>query len=873
MELIDRTTGKPVQVPDDQAQAAFQSGQYGVVAGSRIPVKLADGRVGTVKAEDLHQTLTAGGALASGQEWQQAQAAKAAAAQEEKYGAGLGSLQQLQNLSSTAAEGTLRGLTLGLSDPITLKVAEAIGGPAAREQIRKDMLARQETNPITAMGTELGGALAPMVIPGGQAGGAAKAVASAGKLVEAAELARGAGTAVELAEAAKTAGTAAKAAGTAAEVARGATAAESAVKGATALPRALDAAGTLAEGIGKQAAKALVGEGSTSVLARMVEKGLAQGARGAVEGALYGAGGEVSNATLHDEAITGEKLAAAMSHGAMMGGLIGGGLGAGSEALSTGVRGALKVVSPTAKRIAEEQAVKALQYGGLSPTKLTRRLEDLPGGAAAAGRMLIDDGLVKAGDTVEHVAPRLEQAVGDSGGKLTDILRAAGKELPQPKIGDIIADYSAEISSRFGKHLDAPTLNYIDSRVTPQLLEKFPEGTASLEALRDFRRTIDDHISWNPSAPGAKSNPTQEALKVVRAKLEGAIEKTLDEGGQKLEGATLDHYLAEKLKFRRLTTLNDMAQDSLARVKKNQSVSVSEKMLAGMGIMHGLASGNPLSALGGLASSAAHHALQARGNSTAAVLLDKIAELGALSRTVNAVDERASVAMDRFLEGKPAEVKPIKFASKAERDARFTAAEKRIKLASDDPVGHASAVQSSLGAVAQHAPKAAAAAAMAASRGTTYLAARLPKRPAPNSIQPQFDKREPSSQEKEQFLRSVRAVDDPLSIVDDMSHGRLTREGVDAVRNVYPELFGQIQQMALRKATDATKPMKYDQKLQLGILLGVPTDATLRPEFVKRMQDTYQGQEQSPGDKPHGAVKRPLEGMNKAVGLGQRRSD
>jgi hypothetical protein len=53
----------------------------------------------------------------------------------------------------------------------------------------------------------------------------------------------------------------------------------------------------------------------------------------------------------------------------------------------------------------------------------------------------------------------------------------------------------------------------------------------------------------------------------------------------------------------------------------------------------------------------------------------------------------------------------------------------------------------------------------------------------------------------------------------------------------------------------------------------VPTDATLRPEFVKRMQDTYQGQEQSPGDKPHGAVKRPLEGMNKAVGLGQRRSD
>jgi len=326
LELIDRTTGKPVQVPDDQAQAAFQSGQYGVVAGSRIPVKLADGRVGTVKAEDLHQTLTAGGALASGQEWQQAQADKAAAAQEEKHGAGLGSLQQLQNLSSTAAEGTFRGLTMGLGDAAILKVAEAIGGPAAREQIRKDMLARQETNPITAMGTELGGALAPMVIPGAGGASAAKAAGTAAELVKAG------GAAAELAEAAK-------AAGTAAEVARGASAAETAVKGATALPRALDAAGTLAEGIGKQAAKALVGEGSTSVLARMVEKGLAQGARGAVEGALYGAGGEVSNATLHDEAITGEKLAAAMSHGALMGGLIGGGLGPAARCLAPASKG------------------------------------------------------------------------------------------------------------------------------------------------------------------------------------------------------------------------------------------------------------------------------------------------------------------------------------------------------------------------------------------------------------------------------------------------------------------------------------------------------------------------------------------------------
>lgn len=864
MELFEKATGKRVEVPDDQAQAAFQSGQYGFEAGTRVPVKLSDGRIGTVAAEELHKTIKTGGVLASGEEWDQAQAAKEAAAKEAEYGGGIGSLHALQQLQNTAAEGVARGLSLNMSDPITLGLAGMIGGDKVRDKLRRDMDARKEVNPITATVTEIGGALAPMVIPGGQAGAIGKGAQLAGEAGKAAELARATAEGVE-----------------AAKVAQGgiqaASAGSEAVKAATALPRALDFAGGVAERIGAKAAKAVVGDASANVLARMVEKGVATGARGAVEGALYGAGSQISEDTLGDHAVTGEKLAAAMGHGALMGGLIGGGMGAGLEGLSSGSSALMRAAAPTAKRVADEQAVKAIQYGGMSPTRLTKKAELLPGGIHGVGNEMHASGLIKPLDTVEHIAPRLDQAVGESGEKLTNILRTAGKELPQPKVGNIIADIQGEIGSKFGdmKRTNSATLNYMDN-LLGDFADKFPEGTASLEALRDFRRKIDEHIGWNPVAQGSKTNPTQEALKLARAKLEGHIEGALEEGGSKLEGATLKDYQAEKLRFRRLSVANDIAQDSVTRLKKNQSVSVSEKAMGALGMLHAVATGNPLAAVGGFASAAAHHALQARGNATAAVMLDKIAELGAAAKTLKAIDARANGALDKFLEGKPSDIKPIAFETKAARDAQFEAQAKRIKKASADPVAHADSVQSSVAALVQHAPKAAAALAATSARATTYLASKLPAEPPSKSIQPQFDKHDPPAAEKEQFLRHVRAADDPYSLVDDMTHGRLTREGVDTVRTVYPSIFAELQQMAMAKATDAKRPMSYDQKIQLGLLLDVPADPTLRPEFVAAMQATFAKNHSAPsgggGNMPT-AAKRPLSGIADTTKLGRGRSD
>ena len=46
MDLLDRTTGKVVPVPDDQLQSAFQSGQYSFIKGDNYAFQ--DPKAGTV---------------------------------------------------------------------------------------------------------------------------------------------------------------------------------------------------------------------------------------------------------------------------------------------------------------------------------------------------------------------------------------------------------------------------------------------------------------------------------------------------------------------------------------------------------------------------------------------------------------------------------------------------------------------------------------------------------------------------------------------------------------------------------------------------------------------------------------------------------
>ena len=129
-------------IPENEVQGAYESGQYVFAKGELVPVALADGRYGTIKGEEFKDVIRAGGSYDLPSE-------RKHRADEEKY-------------DSRNAEALLlaagRGLTFGLSDVALEKM-----GAYTDEEIQ----GLEEHNAILSGVGEIGGALAPALLTGG----------------------------------------------------------------------------------------------------------------------------------------------------------------------------------------------------------------------------------------------------------------------------------------------------------------------------------------------------------------------------------------------------------------------------------------------------------------------------------------------------------------------------------------------------------------------------------------------------------------------------------------------------------------------------------------------------------------------------------
>lgn len=149
-------------------------------------------------------------------------------------------------------------------------------------------------------------------------------------------------------------------------------------------------------------------------------------------------------------------------------------------------------------------------------------------------------------------------------------------------------------------------------------------------------------------------------------------------------------------------------------------------------------------------------------------------------------------------------------------------------------------------------------------RGVDYLQRNIPKGlAAPTPFAPNLP---PSKQQVKVWLERFKAVEKPMSILDDMAKGKLTPEAVDAVREVYPETFAEIQTKVLEDLFEMRKrgkQPKYVERIQLALILGVPTDPTMTPEVMRAVQAQYAGA--SPEERQGQAPAKPLGGKgNKA---------
>lgn len=778
-----------------------------------VPVTTQGGTTGYLPAEYAQDAADIGGvreATAGEMQAAQGKANEAATARElEEQFSGIGG--GIEGAVAPVLAGAARGLSLGTSDEALLSAAEMLGGRSGREAVRKRLSDYQAYAPIGSAAGELG-AIGAGALVGDEAG-----------LLEG--------------------------------------------------PAAISRLGRAVEG----GTARLFGEGSA--LARVGGKALGGALSGAAEGAIYNAGKTASDAAIADEPLTGEKLVAGATHGALFGGAIGGVLGTAGGLIGEGTRGlsglrapklggdAAESVAPRgsiADQLEKGADVKTIKALGGSAGDLRNLEENVSGGyrrVAKDIRQDIEDSTGKSiglhdRESLHAYASKRVDELGDKLGKMIDKLDEAGtgiapdpvafaqkvrQELIEPhlvmKTGGLNAnDAEAVVMPGAQKQVDAVN-KWVDDIETT-----FSERAPTFKEWQRIRRNLDAELKFE----ARNASPAEASLRQVRGMMEKELETSGEAAAQSMNSTFRNEYQATKSLYQSVTKAEELTARGVSKELANNSMGLR----ATMGMMAGVASGQPV--LGAIAG-AGMKIIQDRGDMLAADLLSRAASIGGAGRIANRVTSELNKGVGALIPTKTAAKEAAALAPPAraastplgirvtgDRRKDYAAISGAVASAVANPIATSDRVSKSLGDLGDHAPQTANAAVSTTLKGLDYLATKLPpSRMDKFSLQPQFQQPRASDAEISKFMRYAQAVDNPLIVLQEAKTGTLTRDHVDAVKNVYPGLYAEMQTTVMRYVVDSKQELPYDRRIQLGILLDIPTDKSLSPDFMRAIQATF----------------------------------
>lgn len=685
-------------------------------------------------------------------------------------------------LVKTAGEGLARGATMGFVG------AEQFYDAEGREAAR----ARRQYNPNLSAGTEVAGALgaaaAAQALSGGAATGgiAARLGALAG---------RGALTPFR----------AASALGEAAEAATGAL---------------------------------RLGQGVLGAGARMA-------ARGAAEGALYGVGQEVAEATLEDVPLTAERLMAGAWDGAAMGGVLGGGfgvLGAGLGKAGRAIVGNMaesgddlaRSTGTWAEKAQFKQVVgnngkiydRATNFGQdmARPARIGRKLldADMP---TATGPMLR-----KAEALVDDAANRLKATAlaADEAGAVADVTGLIAKvddqvaKLRETPIGDFqaiadrvekqIAPFRARVESMTARNAAEPVrVRLPDGSV--ELRPRAPAAPVRFSELWDIRKKLDETINWEAKQQGPAKEALTEMRDAFRAELDDTIARAADGGSPELltawKKATEDYSDYSLVK----KSLKELSQ----RRDKNRAISASDYGTGGAaGLLMGILSGSPVTGIAvSAATSAAHKLIRERG-------------AGVLARIA---DRQGNVASRMEMAGKVAAMveAPRKLATTAAVNVgqQFTRYSDLVTQAQAEPIRFAQQLGDATADLSLRFPEVASKVQETMLADIAYLA-QLHPAPAsregasltPLAVKSQFY----SYNQKQAFVDAAMALDNPMGVFDSIAKGDLPLTQITTLKERRPALFGEMQKTVIKYTMTREDELPFSRRMLLGTAFDFPAD-------------------------------------------------
>ena len=532
---------------------------------------------------------------------------------------------------------------------------------------------------------------------------------------------------------------------------------------------------------------------------------------GALEGAAFGQAQAADEAYLENIPLSAEKLIASMGWGAVLGGGVSLAAHGAGALLRKGSRGATPIDSPRVS-VADDAADDWLR---------ARPANDVTAAAEDVTKI--------AGPEARAVAAEERAAAAEARTAAEDVTKVAGPEARAMAAEERAAAADTQVGPR---PVDSAPLPKTEPLPPPAEAAAMP--TAGLEA---GSRTAAE----GAALPGAAAalGPEAAVLGAV-GKEPGVLRELASDVARKALGAK-NAKIVEGVFSGSGKAMIEGARE-LAEHYTGEAI----------GAIAGGLIGGPVGALAGAALSklVERHTGQAAANIAqrlAASLDGKIDQgLGAFFREST---QRAQAGATGL--GKAAPVPLKRLATPSAVDAfqgKSTdlqdAYQKRVAELTDATremgAGMRTATLKAMGGAGDAMPRLAAAATGTASKGAQYLETQLPAgTKAPTMFQPSRTY-QPSDLQIREFAQKWSAVANPLSVIDDLRRGTVTHAQIDAIKNVYPELYSEVRIKALervREIDESGARMALNDRLALDLFLdlGGAGEPTLAPGFVDRM--------------------------------------
>jgi hypothetical protein len=641
-------------------------------------------------------------------------------------------------------------------------------------------------------------------------------------------------------------------------------------KGAGAAGKGVATAAKAGAAIEKLTAKSLntlLKESGKKKFAREVlKKSVSKGAGSAVEGTFYGIGELIEENALGNAEFNAENLAAYGGKGALFGGLVGGSLGGIGKTVSIVVpkiKGS-KIVGTSVEKIDNfkqnmtNPVYNAMKLGGFADDEIERLLveqtkmaQNIPD---VLSKVMKSEGVGKSLLSNRNLLQNSRSYLDKIGKQIGKTVKAIDDEVPNKAIFPTASDIA-------GKQIDELQL----------LKKKFqrPDGSALNKEALSYVNRIDDEIDGLWKKDILNNTPyTASQLQDMKIKFHklGRYDKTgiptVKDDINRIMGKAVRDELVD-FAGRVDSTLGKQLQSEL--VDYNSLVTFVKKFNKKIGgqtnfprlrdIFFGLGAYTygmaPTSAAGMAALTSAF----AKSD-----LKNKMMVLANIERSNTKVSNKIFKSMDKFFKKTRFDKYPaisaavltnnplaretdgdlVKGKPRNERDAIKNIADNIEKIQTTPAFLDKMMLDANLQASA---PKTYQQLRQVAKRAVLFLDTKLPRKTLiPN---PFLKKSYPTSdQEIYKFKKYLKAVQNPLSVLDDLNSGNVSREGIEAVRYVYPTIYSEMQSNvydALEKAGGAS----YKQRLQLGILLDIPTDLALEPEAIRGLQSFYKEAQES----------------------------